>query len=118
MGVRYRLESQADSPKNRHRPLSKEWQAKKPELFKKHVNNQPGLDSNVRNGTSFAAPQIAGLVADMKALDPSLTPAQIEGILVQSATPQPGKEALVGAGVVNREKALAIVQDGLATPSP
>lgn len=23
----------------------KEWQAQKPELFKKHVNNQPGLDS-------------------------------------------------------------------------
>lgn len=75
-------------------------------------------DGNVSDGTSYAAPQIAGLVADMKALDPSLTPAQIEGILVQSATPQPGKEALVGAGVVNREKALAIVQAGLATPSP
>jgi hypothetical protein len=60
------------------------------------------------DGTSFSAPQVAGLVADIRAANPNLTPAQAEAILKQSATPIPGQEALVGAGVINREKALEL----------
>jgi hypothetical protein len=60
------------------------------------------------DGTSFSAPQVAGLVADIRAANPNLTPAQVESILKESATPIPGQEALVGAGVINREKALEL----------
>lgn len=74
------------------------------------VNNSLWLPLALRDGTSSSAPQIAGLVADMKALDPCLTPAEIEQILTESATLQPGKEFLLGAGVVDREKALGIVK--------
>lgn len=38
-------------------------------------------------GTSLAAPQVASLVADMRAVNPDLTPAAIEKILVDSASP-------------------------------
>lgn len=61
------------------------------------------------DGTSFSAPQVAGLVADIRAANPNLTPAQVESILKESATPIPGQKALVGAGVINREKALELV---------
>ena len=60
------------------------------------------------DGTSFSAPQVAGLVADIRAANPNLTPAQVEAIIKQSATPIPGQEALVGAGVINTKKALEL----------
>jgi hypothetical protein len=60
------------------------------------------------NGTSLSAPQVAGLVADIRAANPNLTPAQVESILKESATPIPGQKALVGEGVINREKTLKL----------
>jgi subtilisin family serine protease len=60
-------------------------------------------------GTSFAAPQVSGLVADMIALDPSLTPAEIERILKQAASNPTGASSL-GEGVVDRDEALLMVQ--------
>ena len=71
-------------------------------------------DGALGDGTSFSAPQITGLVADMKVLDPQLTPAQIESILAQSATTQPGEEIRLGAGVVDPQKALDLVKQRLA----
>lgn len=70
-------------------------------------------DGEVGDGTSFSAPQITGLVADMKAIDPDLTPAQIESILAQSATLQEGEEIRLGAGVVDPQKALDLVKQRL-----
>ena len=70
---------------------------------------QVSADGQTNSGTSFSAPFVAGLVADMKALDPMLSPAKIEEILKQSADPVEGEEARLGSGVVNREKALAMV---------
>ena len=58
------------------------------------------------DGTSYSAPQVAGLVADMLVLNRSLTPAQIEAIIRASATSIPGQESQVGAGLINRERAL------------
>lgn len=69
---------------------------------------QVSADGQTNNGTSFSAPYVAGLVADMKALDPTLTPAAIEEILKQSADFVRGEEARLGSGVVNREDALAM----------
>jgi hypothetical protein len=70
-------------------------------------------DGALGDGTSFSAPQITGLVADMKVIDPDLTPAQIESILAQSATLQEGEEIRLGAGVVDPQKALDLVKQRL-----
>jgi serine protease AprX len=59
------------------------------------------------SGTSMAAPHIAGIAAQVLQVDPSLTPAEVESILVSTATSYgaPGYEA--GAGLVD---AVAAVQ--------
>jgi serine protease AprX len=59
------------------------------------------------SGTSMAAPHIAGIAAQVLQVDPSLTPAQVEQILIASATSygEPGYAA--GAGLVD---AVAAVQ--------
>ena len=66
---------------------------------------------DVASGTSLSAPQVTALVADMKALDPTLTPAEIERILKQTASNPNGASSL-GAGVVNRDDALLMVRFG------
>ncbi|MCX7640209.1 MAG: S8 family serine peptidase [Pyrinomonadaceae bacterium] len=54
------------------------------------------------SGTSFSAPQVAGTIALMLEVNPSLTPAQIKDILQRSATPLPLNYAHeVGAGMLN-----------------
>lgn len=47
------------------------------------------------SGTSMAAPHIAGIVAQMLQANPSLTPAQVEDILEDTATAVPGSGPLV-----------------------
>jgi serine protease AprX len=59
------------------------------------------------SGTSFSAPQVAGVVALMLEANPRLTPAQIKDILQRTATPLPayyGHE--VGAGMLNAHAAV------------
>lgn len=68
------------------------------------------------DGTSFAAPAVAGLVADMKATTPDLTPAQIERILKQSASGRENDET--GSGVVDRDKALYLAAHPDEVESP
>lgn len=60
-------------------------------------------------GTSMAAPHVAGVAALMLAVDPTLTPAQMESILSTTATDlgTPGRDTRFGDGLVN---ALAAVQ--------
>ncbi len=60
-------------------------------------------------GTSMAAPHIAGVAALVLSVDPTLTPAQIGQILMQTATDlgTPGRDDQFGNGLVN---ALAAVQ--------
>lgn len=54
------------------------------------------------SGTSMACPHIAGVVALMLDANPTLTPAQVKKILVDTATVMPGyDEWEVGAGYVN-----------------
>jgi serine protease AprX len=59
------------------------------------------------SGTSMAAPHIAGIAAQVLQVDPTLTPAEVESVLVSTATSygEPGHAA--GAGLVD---AVAAVQ--------
>ncbi len=60
------------------------------------------------DGTSMAAPIVAGVVAQMLEANPSLTPAQVKEILIQTAEPVPGVPfEQQGAGVVNAGAAVA-----------
>jgi serine protease AprX len=59
------------------------------------------------DGTSFSAPQVAGVIALMLEANPSLTPAQVRDILQRTATPLPPYyEYEVGAGMLNAPAAV------------
>jgi len=59
------------------------------------------------SGTSFSAPQVAGVVALMLEANPQLTPAQIHDILQRTATPLPPYYLHeVGAGMLNAQAAV------------
>jgi subtilisin family serine protease len=60
-------------------------------------------------GTSFAAPQVSGVVALMLEADPALTPAEVVTILRATATPMPYEERVVGAGYVDAHNAVRAV---------
>lgn len=58
-------------------------------------------------GTSFSAPQVAGVIALMLEANPQLTPAQIRDILQRTATPLPPYyQHEVGAGMLNAQAAV------------
>lgn len=58
-------------------------------------------------GTSFSAPQVAGVVALMLEANPQLTPAQVRDILQRTASPMPAYYAHeVGAGMLNAQAAV------------
>src|SRR5437763_5813166 len=59
------------------------------------------------NGTSFSAPQVAGVIALMLEANPNLTPAQVRDILQRTATPLASYYMYeVGAGMLNAQAAV------------
>ncbi len=64
-------------------------------------------------GTSFACPQVAGVIALMKSLNNSLTVDEIKYILYESAIDlgEPGKDIYFGYGLLNASKAVRAVLD-------
>ena len=63
------------------------------------------------DGTSFAAPVVASVVAQMLEANPALTPAEVRRILLASASPVPGIAALrQGHGVVDPAAAVAVAR--------
>jgi serine protease AprX len=59
------------------------------------------------SGTSFSAPQVAGVIALMLEANPQLTPAQIRNILQRTATPLPPYYPHeVGAGMLSAQAAV------------
>jgi serine protease AprX len=59
------------------------------------------------SGTSYSAPQVAGVIALMLEVNPNLTPAQIRDILQRTATPLPPYYMYeVGAGMLNAQAAV------------
>ena len=80
----------------------------------------PGCDGEVcttGNGTSFSAPMVAGIVAQMLQVDPGLTPAEVKLVLTQTARiPVSGDAATaeypndsLGFGIVDAAAAVAMV---------
>lgn len=61
------------------------------------------------SGTSMAAPHVAGIVALLLEVDPTITPLEVKSLLQQSATPMVGYETWeAGAGYVNAFEAVKI----------
>jgi len=59
-------------------------------------------------GTSMAAPHVAGVVAMLKQLDPTMTPAEVQEYLTSTATAMPSCGTTeCGAGIVNAVHAVA-----------
>lgn len=67
-------------------------------------------------GTSMAAPQVAGVAALMYEIDENLSPDQIECTIKSTARPFPIPESCpaCGTGIVNADQAVQAVRDGLA----
>lgn len=60
-------------------------------------------------GTSFACPQVSGVVALMLEANPQLTPDDVVTILRQTATPMPYEQKVVGSGYVDAHNAVRAV---------
>ncbi|WP_117309606.1 S8 family peptidase [Stenotrophomonas sp. G4] len=71
------------------------------------------------NGTSMAAPHVAGVVALMQSVAPSpLSPAQVESIIKSTARPLPGTcSGGCGAGIIDADAAVTAAING-TTPNP
>jgi serine protease len=64
-------------------------------------------------GTSMAAPHVAGVAALMKAVWPALTPDDFDALLSSGAlTTAIGSETFFGAGLIDAQKAMLAVQSG------
>lgn len=69
------------------------------------------------DGTSMAAPQVAGIIALMKSVDPSLTADRAKQVLKQSAKPLTCNVNACGAGIANAASALEVLQGKNVTPA-
>ncbi|MDN3578868.1 S8 family peptidase [Chitinimonas viridis] len=73
--------------------------------------SEPGADSYYfYQGTSMAAPHIAGLAALMLSVNPRLTSAQLRALMQQTARPFPSACAGCGAGIADAEAAVKAAQ--------
>jgi serine protease len=70
-------------------------------------------------GTSMAAPHIAGLAALLKSAKSTLTPAEIETAIKNNARPLPGAcTGGCGTGIADATKTINAVTGGTTTPAP
>ncbi|MGE0622215.1 MAG: S8 family serine peptidase [Pseudomonadales bacterium] len=84
----------------------------------------PTLGYGALNGTSMAAPHVAGVAALMKAVHPGLTPAEFDAALAAGELTDdlgaPGYDTEFGHGLINAQKAVltALELDGGAGSDP
>jgi subtilisin family serine protease len=76
------------------------------------LSTVPGGGYDYRNGTSMAAPAVSGVAAMMKAVNPSLTPEQMEDILDKTAVDimDKGRDDSTGYGLVNAQAAVIMAE--------
>ncbi|MCB1689772.1 MAG: S8 family peptidase [Halioglobus sp.] len=71
------------------------------------------------NGTSMAAPHVAGVLALMKSVNPALTPDDIDAMLVAGALSddlgQPGRDNQYGHGLINAQRAVLAAVEATGT---
>lgn len=71
------------------------------------------------NGTSMAAPHVAGVLALMKSVNPDLTPADIDSLLAAGALSDdlgaPGRDDLYGHGLINAQRAVLAALEATGT---
>ncbi len=85
--------------------------------FQMSVGNIPSSYMAL-DGTSMAAPHVAGVVLLIRAANPSLTPEQIHDILLETAKTIPDDDNRFGKGMVNAEAAVKrALELGVAAPS-
>ncbi|MCG8314618.1 MAG: S8 family serine peptidase [Pseudomonadales bacterium] len=77
------------------------------------------------NGTSMAAPHVAGVIALMRAVHPDITPAQVDALLADGSLTDdlgaPGWDQIYGYGFINALKAVQAARnlaDGGTNPDP
>ncbi len=77
------------------------------------------LNYRFLQGTSMAAPHVAGVVALMKAVAPGLTPAQLDNLLASGQITQdlgaPGRDDVFGFGLIDAHRAVVVAQGGVST---
>ena len=73
-------------------------------------------------GTSMAAANVSGVIALMKAVNPALTPDELDELLVSGSITQdlgvPGSDDLYGHGLIDAQKAVLAAAPALLTVSP
>lgn len=67
------------------------------------VSSRWGYDFAYQSGTSFAAPYVTGIIALMKQANPTLTPDEIKGLIIETAVDGglPGPDYAYGYGLIN-----------------
>lgn len=70
------------------------------------------------NGTSFSAPMVAGIVAQMLQVNPSLTPVEVRNILRSTAGQAASPDNSLGWGIVNADAAIAAARTVNTEPVP
>jgi len=85
------------------------------------LGNLDGPDYRYYQGTSMAAPHVAGVAALMKAVNPNLTPDEFDAYLqnfeIVNDMGTPGRDNLYGYGLIDALKAVQAQQGGGTTSS-